>query len=630
MKINSFAPALLALLAVASSAEAIEYKRAEITKIVDGREVFIDNDQVSVGAVAPGGSTLRTGRSRARLLFDPTAIGLMGPDTMIKLGQRCFRSERGRVLVNGKILACLGRRSASTKMAGSRGTTYLLETTEEGHTISVLVGEVLVGTESDLTELTVDPTFDIQDRFPSLNPSVGLRFDGFTYTYPKQGKFGMEGVNAFIPIYQSEARKLAYSYTAASSDFDDYWAVSTEFGYRWLTASNRSSTGVYLGYGGYDSPSCYNSLLNLGGQWAKDGWTYGMSSGLKVDGCETGFSFASLSLGVPLATLSTFGTARVTLSPYLIWGDNIIAPTGPASDAADNSVAPGGRLSINLPATEAVSFNVYASYDQVYGTKVGGGVGYRIPFGGFVHDPNLSTARRLAVQPVQNWMVPSTAGDQLKEGLDTSDTQIPDSAVRIRQGQKARFDPDGDLLELSELSTSEVRSIILTNLNGQDPLPESRLVAIYAASIGIMSQEVASVTGQDFVNSAKVPVSVSVDAPFDVDRPPTANYACEASKEAQDYIVDEALRDGREKAAKKAASADRLYLGKPDADFDGWPVTRDPQKAYRFASGGQCQRYANQIERDKRYSGPSNPLVAIELKGASPRAPQGNVLQQEN
>ena len=573
---------------------------------------------------------LRTGRSRARLLFDPTAIGLMGPDTMIKLGQRCFRSERGRVLVNGKILACLGRRSASTKMAGSRGTTYLLETTDEGHTISVLVGEVLVGDEKALTELAVDPGFDIQNRYPSLNPSVGLRFDGFTYSYPKQGKFGMEGVNAFVPIYQSEARKLAYSYSAASSDFDDYWAVSTEFGYRWLTAANRSSTGVYLGYGGYDSPSCYNSLVNLGGQWSKDGWTYGMSGGLKVDGCETGFSFASLSLGMPVATPSTFGTARIMLSPYLIWGDNIIATTGPASDSADSSVAPGGRLSLNLPATEAVSFNVYASYDQVYGTKVGGGVGYRIPFGGFIHDPNLSTARRLAAQPAHNWMPRSTAADQLTAGLVGSDAQIPDGLVRLRQGQKGRFDPDGDLLELTDLSSSEVRSIILSNLNGQDPLPESRLVAMYAASIGIMSQEVASVTGQDFVNSARMPVSVSVDAPFDVDRPPTANYACEASREAKDYIVDEALRDGREKAAQKAASADRLYLGKPDADFDGWPVTRDPKKAYRFASGGQCQRYASQIERDDRYAGPSNPLVAIELKGESPRAPQSNVLQQKN
>ena len=55
LKINSFASALLAVLAVASSAESIEYKRAEITKIVDGREVFIDNGQVTVGAVASRG-----------------------------------------------------------------------------------------------------------------------------------------------------------------------------------------------------------------------------------------------------------------------------------------------------------------------------------------------------------------------------------------------------------------------------------------------------------------------------------------------------------------------------------------------------------------------------------------------
>ena len=610
-----------------SPVHAIQYSEAEITKVVDGREVYIDDGQADEGSVAKRGSTIRTGQSRARLLFDPTAIGLMGPDTSIQLGERCFRSDQGRVLVNGKILACLGQKGARTKMAGSRGTTYLLETTTEGYALSVLVGEVVVADELTDADLKAEESFNIQDQYPTLNPSVGFRFDGFTYTYPEFGTYGMKGLNAFVPLYQSEAKKLAYSYTSAATNFDDDWAISSEVGYRWLTPSNRSTTGLYLGYGGYNSPACFNSLVNLGGQWAKDGWTYGVSSGVKVDGCETGFSFSSLSLGVPISTMSSGGTARVVLSPYLIWGDNIISPVGPASDAADNNVAPGGRLSVVVPATEALNFKTYISYDQVYGTMIGLGVGYRIPFGGFVRDPNSAMSKSLAMRPQHNWMNPDASPS------DPSETQgklLEEGEVRIRQGQRARFDAEGQLLDLVDLSADEVKSIIVSNLSGQDPLPESRLVAQFADSLGILSSDLAGVTGQSFTNDAKTPLSVAVDAPFDVSRPPTANYACQASDAAKDYIIAEALRKGRKDLANRAAKAKNLYFGRPDKGLDGWPVTKDPSKAYRFASSSQCSRYGNRIQDDKRYEGPSDPLVAVELTGSSVKPPRGNALKPQN
>jgi len=616
------------LVAGLSPVQAVQYSEAEITKVVDGREVYINDGQATEGSVAKRGSTIRTGQSRARLLFDPSAIGLMGPDTSIRLGERCFRSDQGRVLVNGKILACLGQKGARTKMAGSRGTTYLLETTAEGYELSVLVGEVVVADELTDADLQAGEPFNINDQYPTLNPSIGFRFDGFTYTYPEFGSYGMKGVNAFVPLYQSEAKKIAYSYTSAATNFDDDWAINTEVGYRWLTASNRSSTGLYLGYGGYNSSACFNSLLNLGGQWAKDGWTYGVSSGVKVDGCETGFSFSSLSVGVPISTVSSGGTARLVLSPYMIWGDNIISPVGPASDAADNNVAPGGRLSVVVPATEALNFNTYISYDQVYGTMIGLGVGYRIPFGGgFVRDPNRAFSNSLAMRPQRNWMNPNSAdsdpSEQQNEALDQGE-------VRIRQGQRARFDAEGQLLELVDLSSDEVRRIIVSNLSGQDPLPESRLVAQFANSQGILSADLAAVTGQSFTNDVKTPLSIAVDTPFDVSRPPTANYACQASDAAKDYIIAEALRKGRKDLANRAAKAKTLYLGRPDQGLDGWPVTKDPSKAYRFASSSQCSRYGNRIQDDKRYDGPSQPLVAVELSGSSVKPPRGNALQQQN
>ena len=621
-----FSAAML-LAAGLSPVQAVQYSEAEITKVVDGREVYINDGQAEEGSVAKHGSTIRTGESRARLLFAPTAIGLMGPDTSIQLGERCFRSDQGRVLVNGKILACLGQRGARTKMAGSRGTTYLLETTAEGYELSVLVGEVVVADELTDTDLKAEESFNIQDQYPSLNPSVGFRFDGFTYTYPEFGSYGMKGVNAFVPLYQSEAKKVAYSYTSAATDFNDDWAISAEVGYRWLTASNRSSTGLYLGYGGYNSSACFNSLLNLGGQWAKDGWTYGVSSGVKVDGCETGFSFSSLSLGVPISTVSSVGTARLVLSPYLIWGDNIISPVGPASDAADNNVAPGGRLSVVVPATEALSFNTYISYDQVYGTMAGLGVGYRIPFGGFVRDPNSAFSKSLSMRPQHNWMNPDSSPSDSSE---IKDELLDEGEVRIRQGQRARFDAEGQLLDLVDLSADEVRRIIVSNLSGQDPLPESRLVAQFANSLGIFSTDLAGVTGQSFTTDVKTPLSIAVDAPFDVSRPPTANYACLASDSAKDYIIAEALRKGRKDLARRAAKAKNLYLGRPDQDLDGWPVTKDPSKAYRFANSSQCSRYGNRIQDDKRYDGPSEPLVAVDLAGASVETPSGNALKQQN
>ena len=99
---------------------------------------------------------------------------------------------------------------------------------------------------------------------------------------------------------------------------------------------------------------------------------------------------------------------------------------------------------------------------------------------------------------------------------------------------------------------------------------------------------------------------------------------------AKDYIIAEALRKGRKDLANRAAKAKNLYLGRPDKGLDGWPVTKDPSKAYRFASSSQCSRYGNRIQDDKRYEGPSDPLVAVELTGSSVKPPRGNALKQQN
>ena len=60
--------------------------------------------------------------------------------------------------------------------------------------------------------------------------------------------------------------------------------------------------------------------------------------------------------------------------------------------------------------------------------------------------------------------------------------------------------------------------------------------------------------------------------------------------------------------------------------LDGLPVTKDPSKAYCFVSS----RYGHRIQDDKRYEGPSDPLVALELAGSSVKPPRGNALKQQD
>jgi len=92
---------------------------AKVLRIVDGNQVFIDANQARINQTAGQGSLLSTRQSRAELLFNTRAIGLLGRTSVIRLGARCFRLDSGVVVVNGSQRACLGSR-----ILGVRGTTY--------------------------------------------------------------------------------------------------------------------------------------------------------------------------------------------------------------------------------------------------------------------------------------------------------------------------------------------------------------------------------------------------------------------------------------------------------------------------------------------------------------------------
>ncbi len=54
---------------------AAAFEQATIKRVVDGREVYIDGKAARVNEVARSGQQVRTGKSRAELLFDGRATG---------------------------------------------------------------------------------------------------------------------------------------------------------------------------------------------------------------------------------------------------------------------------------------------------------------------------------------------------------------------------------------------------------------------------------------------------------------------------------------------------------------------------------------------------------------------------
>jgi len=83
-----------------AAAEAAPFNSATIRRIIDGREVFIDRREATVDDTADRGQELSTGSSRAEVLFDRRALGFLGNNSLIRLGEDCFRLDRGQVLVN--------------------------------------------------------------------------------------------------------------------------------------------------------------------------------------------------------------------------------------------------------------------------------------------------------------------------------------------------------------------------------------------------------------------------------------------------------------------------------------------------------------------------------------------------
>lgn len=113
--------------------------QATVQEILDGNQVFIQNQQAFVNDVARAQQQVRTGNSRTALLFDTGAVARLSANSVLRIGQ-CAQLRSGTILVNGAINAC-----SSGITTGVRGTTYLLEVDELGNQrVKVLEGEVIV------------------------------------------------------------------------------------------------------------------------------------------------------------------------------------------------------------------------------------------------------------------------------------------------------------------------------------------------------------------------------------------------------------------------------------------------------------------------------------------------------
>jgi hypothetical protein len=113
---------------------------AVVQEILDGKELYIDQQQAKVKQTAKTPQQMSTRNSRGQILFNRGAVGRLNRFSQLRLGSSCFLVNRGQVLISGNQNGCT--RSARLSV---RGTNYLIEVSEDGASeISVLEGSVEV------------------------------------------------------------------------------------------------------------------------------------------------------------------------------------------------------------------------------------------------------------------------------------------------------------------------------------------------------------------------------------------------------------------------------------------------------------------------------------------------------
>lgn len=488
------------------------FNQASVRRIIDGRDVFIDRRPAAVNQSADRGQEISTGRSRAELLFDRRALGFLGTNSLIRLGEDCFRLNRGQVLINGPQNSCLG-----TKVLGIRGTTYVLSIRENNnYELAVLSGEAIIGDESQSNELTKPQNAaDILTLYPTINPEFGIGTSAWGSNTSGETLGEAAGVilantSFFLPLRQTNGSNLLYTYTTANGNFDGIWGASSEIGYKWFNPSNQSINSFLVGYDGWSDGNCFHSQLAIGGLWQKDRWKLGASGGIPMDGCANNLGYAIGELGVPVADL---GEQSITLSlaPYLIHG---------IGDSYG-----GGRIGINVPISNQLTLSTYGQYDNLLNTVIGGQISYRFaPNGSLINDPNInqqspSPPASLQAQRINrnyttlansnlnaNRLIAETSSTIQSSNITDKRRGQSQDSVYLQAGDIATFDSDGNLLSRRQMSKQQFSDVVVETMRGQNLLPESNIIKLtYQRLYGEPDRQLLTILGSNWRFAARAP-----------------------------------------------------------------------------------------------------------------------------
>lgn len=122
------------------SAQNLAITQAQLTKILSGDQVFVQEKKAKLKDIAKNSELVRTGLSRAEFTFNNQAIARLAPNSRMVIGNCGAQLQQGQALFTGAVSAC-----TPTVTAAVRGTTYTVEINSEvSEQINVLEGEISV------------------------------------------------------------------------------------------------------------------------------------------------------------------------------------------------------------------------------------------------------------------------------------------------------------------------------------------------------------------------------------------------------------------------------------------------------------------------------------------------------
>ncbi len=125
-----------------------QISQAIIQEIIDGDQVFIQENPAKVEDKADFGQIVLTKDSRAGIAFNNGASGRLGRDASVTVGQ-CVEVERGELLISGPVNGCVAGITVAVK-----GTLYVLQKNNDNSgSIKVIEGSVNISSEDKPGEI---------------------------------------------------------------------------------------------------------------------------------------------------------------------------------------------------------------------------------------------------------------------------------------------------------------------------------------------------------------------------------------------------------------------------------------------------------------------------------------------